>query len=768
MRQLTGPLMEEIADNMEAAGFRRSLRVYRIAQGTDRDLERELIAMARAVDFMVLQASDPVIRVLFATDAMGADDVMLIVGDLGFAWTELQASRWHSADHITIGASGGVASVKGPGEGSGMHHFRPHRLDPLHVNSVLSDTYERYERAVEKFEVFLLLNDAAPTSAAELDDWLVLFRREASLTRSQFEVTLVGIRFLAPRLKGKLPLAKKVTKGLAIEYPAKHAFPMLSRRGLEPILRALRSCGNLRNDHWTEDEDKGYSCEMGLFHKLAEGRAGFATEAIIKGEAPTLAQRWKRNFAAGLWIPKLPRPLATCWATSRRGALQWQPMGRPVTVAIADASEEESSEYQPPVPSRSVRSQPRQRAMTPLPRASQARPNGRRSKLDGSSVLTREVRAQLPAGGLVGSVADGTVRDPPRRGALRRKQACWFSWAWRSCCKGAARLRVLLLWGSLAYVMAAGPMRELLMPVQSLLVSTAQVGESAAGALSSILDGGTQLVSASTSVVKAASVNTLSVAQAAWIGVDLVGMNATKVVGRVMGETSEAIELWLFSEQGREVLRDPAQEALTFWLGMLRSQTFHLPVVAADTEALVASGDHWTASGIVSFAANGLVVFEFRLLRMHFAPRWANPVWQVGGWNAEDEYDQILLLARGFAATVPAVNHTWDHVLAPPPSSADWPAFVGLLRRFGALCGSPFRSCWRFWASMWEYGTMHPLAFGGLVLVIAGGCLCVRRLGPLAAPPAALVHWRRLVELMLLMRGWMLVRGGSLTRQLLH
>ena len=146
-------------------------------------------------------------------------------------------------------------------------------------------------------------------------------------------------------------------------------------------------------------------------------------------------------------------------------------------------------------------------------------------------------------------------------------------------------------------------MRELLMPVQSLLVSTAQVGESAAGALSSILDGGTQLVSASTSVVKAASVNTLSVAQAAWIGVDLVGMNAAKVVGRVMGETSEAIELWLFSEQGREVLRDPAQEALTFWLGMLRSQTFHLPVVAADTEALVASGDYWTASGIVSFAA---------------------------------------------------------------------------------------------------------------------------------------------------------------------
>ena len=75
-------------------------------------------------------------------------------------------------------------------------------------------------------------------------------------------------------------------------------------------------------------------------------------------------------------------------------------------------------------------------------------------------------------------------------------------------------------------------MRDLLVPVQRLMVSTAQVGESAAGALTSLLDGGTQLVTASTSVVRAASVNTLSVAQAAWEGVDLIGMNATNVIGR--------------------------------------------------------------------------------------------------------------------------------------------------------------------------------------------------------------------------------------------
>ena len=109
-----------------------------------------------------------------------------------------------------------------------MHHLRPARLDPLHVNTVQSSTFVRYQRAVEGFEFFLLRNDAAPSSAAELDEWLVLYRREASLTRSQFEVALAGVQFFAPSLRGHLPLSKKVIKGLAIEYPSKHAFPMLS------------------------------------------------------------------------------------------------------------------------------------------------------------------------------------------------------------------------------------------------------------------------------------------------------------------------------------------------------------------------------------------------------------------------------------------------------------------------------------------------------------------------------------------------------------
>ena len=443
-------------------------------------------------------------------------------------------------------------------------------------------------------------------------------------------------------------------------------------------------------------------------------------------------------------------------------------MGLPVTVQIADVSEEEGSEYQPSSPVQAVRRRSA-RTMTPPPRVPPAHRGGRRRKLDGSSVLTPEVRVQLPGRGSASGAAGGVRAEPVRKPALRRRPVSSFNWLWRSCSKGLARLRMFALWGSLAYVLAAGPTRELLMPVHSLLASTAQVGESAAGALSSILDGGTQLVSASTSVVRAASVNTLSVAQAAWVGVDLVGMNATQVVGRVLGETTETIELWLYSEQGREVLRDPSREAVVFWQGLPQSQSFRLPVVAAETEALVASGDYWAASAVVSFSSSGLIVFEFRMLRMHFSPRWANPVWQFGGWNAEDEYDQILRIARDFASTVPAANHTWDQVLAPPPSSARWPVIAGFLRRSGAMLSAPFRASWRFGASMWEYGTMHPLAFAGVLLVASGFFIWVWRFKDLAClSTGGHVKWARMVELMLLMQGWLLVRGGALMQQLRH
>ncbi|CAE7839677.1 unnamed protein product [Symbiodinium sp. CCMP2592] len=155
---LAAPLMEEIADNMEAAGFkapdrrscdevtkvvgyeidvrqgafslpRRKARLLQAAlfeQGSGWDLEfrraaetralsipftvyhmmdvcegqlvhpwpsvrRELTVMARAVDFMTLHASHPVSSSVYATDAMGADDVDC--GGFGVCVTQTQATR---------------------------------------------------------------------------------------------------------------------------------------------------------------------------------------------------------------------------------------------------------------------------------------------------------------------------------------------------------------------------------------------------------------------------------------------------------------------------------------------------------------------------------------------------------------------------------------------------------------------------------------------------------------------------------------------------
>ena len=266
-----------------------------------------------------------------------------------------------------------------------MHHFRPARLDPLHVSTVSNSTFVRYQSAVEKFETFLLLFDAVPSSAAELDEWLVLYRREAALTRSKLETTLAGIQFFAPCLRGNLPLTKKVIKGLAIEFPSKHAFPMLSRSakfiackladegeyrlgvcmllqqatGLRPsemlglrehdvlrpnelvpryvlrlgtnvgtkvgreqtaffdpdqdpvlamllfrLLRATPEQGFLANcgyDHYRRVLSR-LSALLGVHYSPHSCRAGFATEAIIKGELPAVVQRRGRWYSEASFL----------------------------------------------------------------------------------------------------------------------------------------------------------------------------------------------------------------------------------------------------------------------------------------------------------------------------------------------------------------------------------------------------------------------------------------------------------------------------------
>ena len=393
------------------------------------------------------------------------------------------------------------------------------------------------------------MNDAAPSSAAELDEWLVLFRREASLTRSQFEVTLAGIQFVAPRLKGKLPLAKKVVKGLVIEYPAKHAFPMLSRSarfiaskmaaerehrlgvcmllqqatGLRPsemlglrehdiirpsefvpryvlrlgtnvgtkvgreqtaffdpeqdpvlamllfrLLRATPEQGQLAAcsyDHYRRVLARHSAC-LGVRYSPHSCRAGFATEAISKERRPLLCRgadgglqkrvslctltwlplcKWRLSFVAVPWIRRLTRPPGICWSSFPRAALPWRPMGLPVTVQIADVSEEEGSEYQPSSPVQAVRRRSA-RTMTPPPRVPPAHRDGRRRKLDGSSVLTPEVRVQLPGRGSASGAAGGVGAEPVRKPALRRRPVSSFNWLWRSCSKGLARLRMFALW----------------------------------------------------------------------------------------------------------------------------------------------------------------------------------------------------------------------------------------------------------------------------------------------------------------------------------
>ena len=84
--------------------------------------------------------------------------------------------------------------------------------------------------------------------------------------------------------------------------------------------------------------------------------------------------------------------------------------------------------------------------------------------------------------------------------------------------------------------MVGGKGSVILEPVGRMLSSTALAGESAANAVSQFISSGTQIATASGNAVMAVSATSLDVARTAWRGVDLLSMNCTRTVGRVLAE----------------------------------------------------------------------------------------------------------------------------------------------------------------------------------------------------------------------------------------
>ena len=247
----------------------------------------------------------------------------------------------------------------------------------------------------------------------------------------------------------------------------------------------------------------------------------------------------------------------------------------------------------------------------------------------------------------------------------------------RCTCKGVWKLlhwsRHAMMWSLVLYFLVGGKGSVILEPVGRMLSSTALVGESAANAVSQFISSGTQIATASGNAVMAS----LDVARTAWRGVDLLSMNCTRTVGRVLAEDAYVLEFWLNSSHGQEVLRAKEPKAYDFWRALCRSLTWQMPFVTSKLDYLDVHGEFWAADAALSFTDDGYVAFEFQYDQVRFVPQWANPVWQWMDKDVTAEYQQVRDMIGDFISSVPATNASWNELV---PQSGRQASFLERLR----------------------------------------------------------------------------------------
>ena len=233
--------------------------------------------------------------------------------------------------------------------------------------------------------------------------------------------------------------------------------------------------------------------------------------------------------------------------------------------------------------------------------------------------------------------------------------------------------------------------------VNRMLSSAAQVTESASSAASILLDKSSALAEGTAGAVEAS----MTVAKAAWNGIDLsdVKVNRSKVQIRAM--TSQALHAWVHSEECGMMFPDLPRNTTKLWVAAIDSLSWFRPDVFLTRDELDMAGSFWSSSAHCFRAQDGWLILEVTAITLTFHPRWSNPAWELLECDLSSEYMQVHMAA---VATVLQHDSFADveHIV-----EADQISLFHLLCGYGWQC---VRSLWQMiffiTASGWGVGLM--------------------------------------------------------------
>lgn len=195
-----------------------------------------------------------------------------------------------------------------------------------------------------------------------------------------------------------------------------------------------------------------------------------------------------------------------------------------------------------------------------------------------------------------------------------------------------------------------GPIKH----VTSILGSAAKVTEAA----SLVVDSGADLTTTTLRSMVSITTGTLNLAETAWHGVDLTGLDAKQVRGRVSADTEAVLAQWLLSEAGANATSAPAAVRQQ-WAQHLWQVAVQMPYQRFAEEHLNVSACFTRHEAVFVLMKSGYVLLDFSILTITFAPQWSNPLWEAFATPMDSQHDQISNTVHAFARTLPELNVTY-------------------------------------------------------------------------------------------------------------
>ena len=202
--------------------------------------------------------------------------------------------------------------------------------------------------------------------------------------------------------------------------------------------------------------------------------------------------------------------------------------------------------------------------------------------------------------------------------------------------------------------------------VTSILGSAAKVTEAA----SLVVDSGADLTTTTIRSMVSITTGTLNLAETAWHGVDLLGLDAKQVRGRVSADSESVLSAWLLSEAGLNATGlNAAPDCLHQWQQHLRAISVSMPFQRYSSEHLNINGSFLRTEVSFALLHTGFIMFDFAIIDLKFSPRWSNPVWESLQLSHDTEREQIAQQVGNFIGQLPVMNvsgFTIDAELAAP------------------------------------------------------------------------------------------------------